>query len=59
MLLQQPGYLRGYPSPGWRWVSAVLDGTVPVEDLITWLEDSYRATSRGANLKVPLPKRNR
>lgn len=57
-LLQQPGYLRGYPSLRWHWVSAVLDGTVPVDDLVTWLEDSYRATSRGANSKVPLPRRD-
>lgn len=58
MLLQQPGYLRGYPAASWHWVSAVLDGTVPIEDLLSWLEDSYHATARGANKRTPLPKRS-
>ena len=58
MLLQQPGYLRGYPAASWRWVSAVLDGTVPVDDLLTWLDDSYLATSKGTNKRTPLPRRN-
>ena len=50
MLLQQPGCLRGYPAANWRWVSAVLDGTVPVEDLFIWPDDSHCATARGASL---------
>lgn len=58
MLLQQPGYLRGYPAASWHWVSAVLDGTVPTDELFMWLEESYRATSKGANKHVPLPKRD-
>lgn len=58
MLMQQPGYLRGYPSRGWNWVSVVLDGTVPFEDISRWLDESYDATvSKAKNLKVPLPKR--
>ena len=57
MLLQQPGYLKGYPAASWRWVSAVLDGTVPVDDLCMWLDDSYRATRRGRNGGAPLARR--
>ena len=58
LLFQQPGYLRGYPSAKWNWVSILLDGTVPFEDICQWLDESYRATaSKTKNQKVPLPKR--
>ncbi len=57
-LMQQPGYLRGYPSGKWNWVSMVLDGTVPFEDICRWLDESYLATrTKAGNLKMPLPKR--
>ena len=57
-LMQQPGYLRGYPSSKWNWISMVLDGTAPYEDICKWLDDSYMATkSKAKNLKTPLPKR--
>ncbi len=59
-LMNQPGYLRGYPSRGWNWVSAVLDGTVPFEDIRRLLDESYKATkSKSKNLKVPLVKREK
>ncbi len=54
-LMQQQGYLRGYPSSKWNWVSMVLDGTVPFEDICRWLDESYQATkSKAGNLKIPL-----
>ena len=57
-LMQEPGYLRGYPSSKWNWVSMVLDGTVPFEDICRWLDESYQATkSKTGNNKTPLPKR--
>ena len=60
LLTQQPGYLRGYPSARWNWISVILDGTVPLEDVCRWLDESYQATSsKTKNQKVPLPKRNR
>ncbi len=40
---QQPGYVRGFPAAGWNWTSAVLDGTIPIEDICLWLEESYMA----------------
>lgn len=59
-LMNQPGYLRGYPSRDWNWVSAVLDGTVPFEDIRRLLDESYRATkSKAKNLRVPLQKREK
>ncbi len=58
LLMQQPGYLRGYPSSKWNWVSMVLD-TVPFEDICRWLDESYLATkSKAGNQKTPLPKRD-
>lgn len=57
-LMQQPGYLRGYPSSKWNWVTVVLDGTVPFEDICRWLDDSYRATkTKSKNMRTPLVKR--
>ena len=57
-LLQQPGYLPGYPSRQWNWVSMVLDGTVPFRDICIRLDESYRNTgSKGKNLNPPLAKK--
>ncbi len=54
---QQPGYLRGYPSSRWNWVSAVMDDTVPVEDICHWIDESYQATkSKAGNRKTALAK---
>ncbi len=54
----QSGYLRGFPSSKWNWTSALLDGTVPLKDLLHWIDKSYEATnSKSGNKKTPLPKR--
>ena len=45
MLLQQPGYFRGYHISRGNWVSILLDGSVPFDDVCRWLEESYRNTS--------------
>lgn len=58
MLAQQPGYLRGYPSNRWNWTSAVLDGTVPLDDICRWIDESYKATAtKTKNQNVPLPRK--
>lgn len=58
LLTAQDGYLRGYPSSGWNWISVVLDGTVPFEEIRQWLDESFQATkSKAKNKKTPLPKR--
>ena len=44
-LMQQPGYLRGYPASGWNWMSMILDGTVPYEDICRWLDESWQAVN--------------
>ena len=57
-MMQQKGFLRGYPSSKWNWISMVLDGTVPFDDVCRWLDESCGATkSKTGNLKTPLPKR--
>ncbi len=57
-LEKEPGYLRGYPSSKWNWISMVLDGTVPFKDICRWLDESYEATnSKTHNLKTPLLKK--
>ncbi len=59
-LLQQPGYLRGYPSRSWNWITVVLDGTVSFEEIRRLLDGSYQATkSKAKNQKTPLKKRLR
>lgn len=58
VLLQKPGYLPGFPSSKWNWVSIVLDGTVPLRDICHWLTESHTATTgKTKNQKVPLLKR--
>ena len=57
-MMQETGYLRGYPNSKWNWISMVLDGTVPYQDICRWLDESYQATkSKSKNLKTPLLKR--
>lgn len=57
MLIQQPGYMRGYHISRGNWVSILLDGSVPFEDICTWLNESYMTTaSRQKKQKVRPPK---
>ena len=58
LLIHQPGYFRGYHIARGNWVSILLDGTVPFEDICRWLDESYDATaSKAQNQKIPLVKR--
>lgn len=47
LLVQQPGYLRGYHISRGNWVSVLLDGSVPFEEICRWLDESYVATASG------------
>ena len=44
-LVQQRGFLRGYHISRGNWVSVLLDGTVPAEEVCHWLDESYLATA--------------
>ena len=43
-LKQQPGYLRGYHFSGGNWVSILLDETVPLAEICTRIDESFRNT---------------
>lgn len=44
-LVRQEGFFRGYHISRGNWVSILLDGTVPLEEICRWLDESYLATA--------------
>ena len=57
LLIQQPGYFRGYHISRGNWVSILLDGSVIFEDICRWLDESYMATaSKEEKQKLRPPK---
>ena len=57
LLIQQPGYFRGYHISRGNWISILLDGTVPFDDICKWLDESYMATaSKEKKQKLRPPK---
>ena len=57
MLIQQPGYFRGYHISRGNWVSILLDGSVSFDDICRWLEESYFTTaSKEKKQKIRSPK---
>ena len=57
MLVQQSGFFRGYHISRGNWVSILLDGSVPFEEVCRWLEESYLTTaSRKKKQKMRPPK---
>ena len=41
MLIQQPGFFRGYHISRGNWISILLDGTVALEEICRWIDESY------------------
>ncbi len=57
VLIKKPGYLRGYHIRRGNWVSVLLDGSVPFDELCGWLDESYFTTaSKEKKEKLRLPK---
>lgn len=57
ILVQQEGYLRGYHQASRSWVSILLDGTVPLEEITGLIDMSYRVTASSAKKqKIRPPK---
>ena len=57
MLIQHPGYFRGYHISRGNWVSILLDGSVLFDDICRWLEESYLTTaSKEKKQKLRSPK---
>lgn len=54
-LVQQPGFLRGYHISRGNWVSILLDGTVPLDEICRWLDDSYMNTASKQKLQMLRP----
>ena len=45
LLVPQPGYFRAYHMSKEKWISVLLDGTVPLENIRRLLDASYAATA--------------
>lgn len=57
ILLGQEGYLPGYHMNKQAWMTILLDGTVPLEDICGMIDTSYKATaSRKTRQKIRPPK---
>ena len=57
ILIKKPGYFRGYHIRRGNWVSILLDGTVPFEDVCGWLDESFLTTaSKEKKQKLRPPK---
>ena len=45
MIVRQPGYFYGYHITRSNWISILLDGTVPLEEICQWIGESYAVTA--------------
>ena len=60
ILMQRPGFLRGYPSVKWNWISIVLDDSIPFDEICSLMDESYQTTiSKVKNKKSPFRKGNK
>lgn len=57
LLIQQPGFFRGWHMNRGHWVSILLDGTVPFGEICRWLEESFLATASREERKRLRPPR--
>ncbi|MBR6407401.1 MAG: MmcQ/YjbR family DNA-binding protein [Clostridia bacterium] len=44
LLTQQKGFFRGYHISRGNWISVLLDGTVPAEEICRWIDESFAVT---------------
>lgn len=57
LLTRQEGYFPGYHMSRGTWISILLDGTVPLEEIRGWIDQSYRVTaSPGTQRALRPPK---
>lgn len=56
-LARQKGFLRGYHISKGNWISILLDGTVPLEEVCHWLDESYLATASKATKNALRPSK--
>ena len=46
-LARQPGYFHGYHIARGSWISILLDGSVPIEDICLRIDESFETTASG------------
>ena len=57
VLVRQPGYFHGYHIARGNWISILLDGTVPFEEICQWIDESYAVmASKQKKQKMRPPK---
>jgi predicted DNA-binding protein (MmcQ/YjbR family) len=57
MLIRQEGYFKGYHISRGNWVSVLLDGSVPMKDIQSLIDESFIVTSKKwKKVKERLPK---
>ena len=57
MLIHQKGYFMGYHMGRGKWISVLLDGTVPLEDICRLIDESFSVTaSKQKKQKIRPPK---
>ncbi len=44
LLIRQPGFYRAYHMNHEKWISIVLNGTVPLSEILRWTGESYGVT---------------
>ena len=45
MVIRQQGYFRGYHIRGGNWISILLDGTVPFDEICKMIDESFIVTA--------------
>lgn len=55
VLIRQEGYFRGWHFSRGNWVSILLDGTVPLEEICSWIDTSFMATASKETKKKTRP----
>ena len=55
LLIRQEGYFRAYHIGRGNWITILLDGSVPAEDVCQWLDESYMVTASKAEQRRLLP----
>ncbi len=45
VVTRQDGYFKGYHFNRGNWISILLDGTVPFEDICRWIDESFLVTA--------------
>ena len=55
LLIRQDGYFPGYHISRGNWISILLDGSVPLEEICLQIDNSYRATASQKTKKAIRP----